>query len=563
MPKTMRIALCQIDPIVGDIAGNCKKILDHISRCRALGSDVVVFPELAVTGYPPEDLLLKSKFVQDNTYAVNSIAKQCNDIIVIVGFVNKVKNEIYNSAAVIQNKKIVGIYDKICLPNYGVFDEKRYFSKGKKIHVFTSGDFSFGISICEDLWQKKSPATTILKFGADVVIAINASPFHAGKWKEREKIAKKLAVEGKGSIAYLNLVGGQDELVFDGHSFVINEQGKLIAKAMQFDEDILVFDLEGKNKRIKKQNELKIINLKRFGKSAKEPIGSKMVVPKTGVAEIYNALCLGLKDYVKKNNFKKIIFGLSGGIDSALTAAIASDAIGAENVSAIFMPSIFSADQSKEDSVALANNLGIELSCIPINLIFDSFIKELEPYFKGISFGLAEENLQARIRGTLLMSYSNKFGHLVLATGNKSEVSTGYSTLYGDMAGGLSIIKDVPKTMVYELAEYRNTISQVIPQSIIDRPPTAELRPNQKDQDSLPPYDVLDKIINRYVEEDKSLSSIAKTGIDKDLVSKIIGMIDKNEYKRRQSAPGIKITQKSFGRDRRLPITNKYREDEI
>lgn len=552
----LRIALCQIDPTVGDLSGNASKIERFIGKSKELGADIAVFPELALTGYPPEDLLLKPKFVSDNISFMNAIAKKCDGISAVVGFVNENRGKLYNSAAVINDKNIVACYDKICLPNYGVFDEKRYFTQGESIPVFNINGLSFGISICEDLWDEKSPAKELVKKGVDLLIIINASPYYVEKWGERAKKVKECIKHKRTVAAYLNLAGGQDDLVFDGHSFVMNGAGKMIARGAQFREDFIIFDIETPSS--KKAAAAKEIVLK----SAKQKIRPQITVsnnaplPKT--AEIYEALRLGLKDYVLKNDFKKVVLGLSGGIDSALTAAIAVDAIGKENVVALFMPSQYSSARSENDAEKLAKNLGIELVNISIKDIFASFLKELKPHFKDIASNTAEENLQARIRGNLLMAFSNKFGHLVLATGNKSEASTGYATLYGDMAGGLSVIKDVPKTLVYELSKYRNKISNIIPKSIIKRAPTAELKPNQKDRDTLPPYAVLDKIIHEYVENDKSAEEIVKTGVKKEIVSKTIRMIDNNEYKRRQSAPGIKITPKAFGKDRRLPITNRY-----
>ena len=531
----MRVALCQINPIVGDIKGNSKIILSGIANAKASGADVVVFPELALTGYPPEDLLLKKDFVDANISALKKIASECDGITAIVGYVNNKSGKLYNSAAVIQNKKLISSYDKICLPNYGVFDEKRYFTPGKNICKFKIKEASIGVVICEDIWRNDGPAHKLSKSGTDLIIAINASPFFAGKWKERENIAKTFTKNGKTSFAYLNLVGGQDELVFDGGSFVISNKGNTIVRGKQFEEDILTFDMP-----------------------ASKPI-TPCPSPLTLESEIYAALCLGLKDYVRKNGFKKVILGLSGGIDSALVATIAADALGKENVKTLFMPSQYTSDQSKDDAFALAKNLGIDCTELAISNIFPLMLGELHPFFRSQKPNIAEENLQARIRGNLLMAFSNKFGYLVLATGNKSEVSTGYATLYGDMCGGLSVIKDVPKTLVYKLSNYRNTILKVIPKSIIDRALTAELKPNQKDQDTLPPYEVLDKIIEAYVENDMSKEDII-TAIHEspDLIDKTIRMIDKNEYKRRQSAPGIKITPKAFGRDRRMPITNGY-----
>lgn len=564
---SLRISLCQINPTVGDLQGNSVKILECINKSKKIGTDIIVFPELTITGYPPEDLLLKPKFIKDNLTVLKEISSKCSDICAVIGFVNKNNKDIYNSAAIINNKKIVGIYDKIYLPNYGVFDEKRYFTAGGKKIIFKSGNFTFGIQICEDIWQEKGPAYELARLGADLIIVLNASPYYVEKWKKRESIARKIINNNKSHIAYVNMIGGQDELIFDGHSFVMNNNGYVIKRGRAFEEDIISFDIKHKVQSTKykevinsnvKEPRYKIISIPCFSQKDKPAIKKTHIVPLKKNTEVYKALCLGLKDYVNKNGFKSVVFGLSGGIDSALCAAIAADSLGSENVTAIFMPSQYTADQSRQDSFALSKNIGIKCLEIQIEQIYNSYLKELEVYFKDSPANITEENLQARIRSNIIMSFSNKFGHLVIATGNKSETSVGYSTLYGDMAGGLSIIKDVPKTLVYELAEYRNTISPVIPESIIKREPTAELKPNQKDQDTLPPYDILDKIIKEYVENGASLEETIKHGINKKIVQKTIRMIDRNEYKRRQSAPGFKITPLAFGKDRRLPITNKY-----
>lgn len=547
LARAIKIALCQFNPTVGDLKGNCGRIMDEITKAKNLGIDLIVFPELAITGYPPEDLLLKSDFIAGNLRSLKEAAGLCHGIAAIIGFANKNNGRLYNSAAFIKDGKVVAVQNKICLPNYGVFDEKRYFSSGKEFRRLKLKGTSFSIAICEDLWDKKGAAALIRPGSTDLIIAINASPYYSGKWKERERTVKDLARQKHAEIAYLNIVGGQDEIVFDGMSFVVDDKGVLKARAKQFKEDLLIFDAQRKTpeKTVKNKKDTKLY--------------LSIPTPLDRPAEIYGALCLGLRDYVRKNGFKDVVFGLSGGIDSALVAAIAADSLGKDNVKAVFMPSKYTSAQSRQDAVKLAENLGIDLSELPIGAIFDSFLSGLENHFSGTAPNIAEENLQARIRGTLLMALSNKFGYLVLATGNKSEVSTGYATLYGDMAGGLAVIKDVPKTLVYDLANYRNRISEAIPQSIIERAPTAELKENQKDQDSLPPYDVLDEIISEYVEKDKSAEDIIRKGTDPDTVKRTIRMIDASEYKRRQAAPGIKITPKSFGKDRRIPITNGYK----
>lgn len=526
----MKLALAQINPMVGDIEKNTEKIINFIKNAISQNIDLICFPELSITGYPPEDLLLKTQFISDNLLSLKKIISNTKDIGVVIGFVDRKYENLFNSAALIYNKKIIGIYNKNILPNYGVFDEKRYFKAGTKCPVFNFKGMKIGINICEDIWHKNGPAKMQIKKGAELIININASPFKLERIKQREKNLKDRIKECKSSIAYVNLVGGQDDLIFDGGSMFIDRNGKVMAKGRQFEEDMLIVDLNNLSK-------------------------SKNILSLGYEEEAYRALLLAVKDYVKKNKFKKVVIGLSGGIDSALTLAIAVDALGSENVFAIFMPSKYTADRSKVDAEELAKNLNVKLHSISIENIQESFIKSLSDEFQDKKEGITEENLQARIRGNILMAFSNKYGWLVLSTGNKSEVSVGYCTLYGDMAGGFALLKDVPKTLVYKLANYRNTISKVIPEDIIIREPTAELKENQKDQDTLPPYEILDEIIQLYVEENKSVEDIVKKGFEKEIVKKVIYLIDKNEYKRRQSAPGPKITHRSFGKDWRVPIT--------
>jgi len=534
MKQVLRIAIAQINSTVGDIEGNSRKILEYVNRARKLEADIITFPELALCGYPPEDLLLKPSFIDENLKAIHNITKSIQGITAIVGFVDRHKGDLYNAAALIGDGKIKGVYHKTYLPNYSVFDEKRYFEEGRDPFVFKLGGVSCGINICEDIWYPEGPIKLEAKRGADVIFVINASPYYMGKIKKRVEVINNQARANKVFISYANLVGGQDELVFDGQSFVVDDKGKLIAQAKAFKEDLLIVDL---------------------GK--KSPLHIETLDP---LDEIYQALVLGLEDYVSKNGFKKVVLGLSGGVDSAITAVIAKDALGAGNVIGVFMPSMFTSNESKVDTEKLVRSLGIQLHNIPINNIFEVYLKDLARVFKGYPKDAAEENIQARIRGNILMAISNKFGYLVLTTGNKSEISCGYCTLYGDMAGGFSVIKDVPKTLVYKLAGFVNKRKEVIPKHIITRPPTAELKPNQKDTDTLPPYEILDPIIEAYVERDKSLQSIVKASRKKSLVLDVIRMIDKNEYKRRQASPGIKITPKAFGKDRRMPITNKFVE---
>ena len=557
MKKKLRLAVAQINCTVGDLEGNAKKIGEYARKAEKLGADIVSFPELAVTGYPPEDLLLKSHFIDDNLAALKNIVKGIGDIVAVVGFVDRKGGDIYNAAAVIYKGKVKGVAHKLFLPNYGVFDEKRYFTQGSEPAVFKFGEFVFGVDICEDIWQKNGPVKLQSLSGARFIININASPYHAGKIKEREEIIRSQAKNGRVAVSYVNLVGGQDELVFDGQSMVVDAAGRIKGRARAFKEDLLAVDIDISTDKVRPPKKTITIAEKVVLKE-KPALPESDVKPLEPIAEIYQALVLGLKDYVHKNGFQKAVIGLSGGIDSALVAALAADALGSGNVTGIFMPSPFSSKASEDDARALASNLKIKLITIPIEEIFNSYLKALEPHFAGREKDIAEENLQARIRGNTLMAFSNKFGWLLLTTGNKSEMSAGYATLYGDMAGGLAVIKDVPKTTVYKLARYRNSPGEVIPGSCLTKEPTAELKANQKDSDTLPPYDVLDPIIKAYVEEDKPFNRIISMGFDKTTVGRVLRMVDNSEFKRRQSPPGIKITPRAFGRDRRMPITNKY-----
>jgi len=558
MKKSFRIAVAQINCTVGDLEGNSKKIVEYLKTARSFGADIVSFPELAVTGYPPEDLLLKESFVTDNIKALGRIAKSAGDIAAIVGFVDKDKCNIYNAAAVIYAGEVKGVCHKEFLPNYGVFDEKRYFKPGTDSQVFQLGELLFGVNICEDIWHAEGPLLTQANLGAKLIVTINSSPYHAGKMKEREDVVSKRAKANNVVISYTNLVGGQDELVFDGQSMIVGSSGHVLARAEAFKEDMIVVDVDITADKVKMGKPVTVI-AKTYPAKKKSELTKKEVRPLEEVAEIYRALILGLKDYVAKNGFTKVVIGLSGGVDSSLVAALAKDALGKENVVGVFMPTRYSSAQSESDARELASSLGIKFLTVPIEQIFKLYLMALDPKFAGMSKDLTEENLQARIRGNALMALSNKFGYMVLTTGNKSEMSTGYATLYGDMAGGFAVIKDVPKTMVYRLASYRNSLDKVIPDSVITKEPTAELKADQKDSDTLPPYDLLDKILKAYIEEDESADAIIKAGFDKDIVLKVVNMVDRSEYKRRQSPPGIKITPKAFGRDRRMPITNKYK----
>lgn len=576
--ESIRIAFAQFNATVGDLEGNTSKILHFIEEAKSIGADIVAFPELAVTGYPPEDLLLKTSFVRDALEHMDVI-RRTTGIVAVVGFVDQAgTGELYNAAAVIADGKQVGVHHKVHLPNYGVFDEQRYFRPGQRISVFDFGGVTFGVEICEDSWYADGPhQIQSLVGGAELIIVINASPFHAGKWQAREEMIATRATDNTCFFVYGNLVGGQDELVFDGHSMIVAPDGRVIARGPSFDEALVVADLditevtrrrlgdsafrEAKDTAcVRSEAVHRVVIPGSPGDVEKPVISPSLCAVPSEMEEVYSALMLGTRDYVEKNGFEKVVLGLSGGIDSALTAVIAADALGADRVVGVVMPSQYSSDATQSDAVKLAEALGIAYYRIPINHIFDCYLSTLADAFRGTQPGIAEENIQARIRGNILMALSNKFGWLVLTTGNKSEIAVGYSTLYGDMAGGFNPLKDVPKTLVYKLADYRNALQQVIPQSIIERAPSAELRPGQKDVDTLPPYEVLDPIIHAYIEEDRSVEDIVAMGFDRHTVERVVRMSDRNEYKRRQAPPGVKITPKAFGKDRRLPITNRYRE---
>ncbi len=540
----LRIAAAQINLTVGDLAGNTQKIIASLEEAKTQACDFVVFPELAVCGYPPEDLLYKDYFVKDNLKCLGVIAKKAKGISAIVGFVDQDKQgRLFNAAAVLSEGILQGVYRKRELPNYGVFDEKRYFSTGKTKGIFTHQGVKFGVTVCEDIWIEESICELQAKAGCELLINLSSSPYDMGKLKEREKLLTNKARRNKTAICYVNLVGGQDELVFDGCSLFLGKDGKMLAHGKHFEEDLLICDVP-----VEAFSQKKVFKKQRIPKMTKKE-------------RVYKALVLGTHDYIKKNGFTKVVMGISGGIDSALVATIAVDAIGKENVVGVSMPSRFSSSGTQSDAKRLAAHLGIALKDIPIEGLYKEYLQSLADEFKGLTANVAEENIQARIRGNLLMALSNKFGWLVLTTGNKSEIAVGYCTLYGDMSGGFAVIKDVPKTLVYALAEWRNAQGPRvrIPVSILRRPPTAELRAGQKDQDSLPAYPVLDAMLKDYVEEHKSFTAMSH-GKDKDLVSQVIRLVDYSEYKRRQAPPGVKITSRAFGRDWRLPITNKYRE---
>ena len=574
--RSIRLGMAQINPTVGDLDGNARKIVEFVEEAKSSQVEIIAFPEMALTGYPPEDLLLKPQFIKENLRCLEDIKRKVNGITAIVGFVDS-EEDIYNAAAIINDGEIVGVYHKMYLPNYGVFDEERYFQAGTKPLIIRFNGIIIGVSICEDIWYPEGPAMLESIHGAEVVININASPFHVGKWRFREKMLATRAADNGIIVAYTNMVGGQDELVFDGHSMVFNEKGELIARGKPFEEELVVVDLDveavfrgrlhdprrRKERLIRIETEEEIssisIEMEDSGKG-KKPIPPRDIKPFDDIEETYHALVLGTADYLRKNRFEKAVIGLSGGIDSALTATIAVDALGGENVIGVSMPSPYTTDESREDAEKLADNLGIRLITIPITDIFMTYLKSLLDIFKGLRPNETEENLQARIRGNILMALSNKFGWLVLTTGNKSETSVGYATLYGDTAGGFAVLKDVTKTLVYELAEHINRREgrAIIPERILTKPPSAELKHNQKDLDTLPPYSILDPILKAYVEEDRSSDEIVSMGFEKEVVKKVISMVDSSEYKRRQAPPGIKITPRAFGKDRRMPITNRY-----
>jgi len=573
----IRIGIAQINSTVGDLTGNTKKIVGSIDQAKSLGVDLVTFPELAITGYPPEDLLLKPQFIKQNRESLKKIIDHSSGIVVVVGFVDN-DSDIYNAAAILFDKKLVGVYHKFYLPNYGVFDENRYFQAGEECPVFIVYGIGIGVNICEDMWYEAGPALVQTYAGAAVLINISASPYHAGKGLFRERMLATRASDSAAIVVHNNLVGGQDELIFDGNSLIINEKGEIVVRGKQFEEDFLAVDLDMeavfrsqlRDPRRRKETPWVKEKLERTAKieiSSEYPDVVKPSLPPRKVdkldelAEIYQALVLGTKDYVHKNGFEKVVIGLSGGVDSSLVAAIAVDALGAENVTGVSMPSRYSSPDSKSDAEALARNLGIEFKVIPIEKAFAAYLETLAESFKDTDPNVTEENIQARIRGNLLFALSNKFDWLVLACSNKSETATGYTTLYGDMAGGFIPLKDVPKTLVLQLARYKNRQAgnEVIPSSVLNKAPSAELRPNQKDTDTLPPYEILDPILKAYVEDDVTVDQIVAMGFDSDTVTRIVRLVDRNEYKRRQAAPGIKITPRDFGRDRRLPITNQFR----
>ncbi|MHB8513395.1 MAG: NAD+ synthase [Actinomycetota bacterium] len=550
--RTLRLALAQINPTVGDIRGNALAIRKWLSKAEAAQADIAAFPELTITGYPPEDLLLKPSFIEDNIAALKRLAQDVANVACVVGFVDRSAAGIHNAAAVLYKGKVRETYYKVRLPNYGVFDELRYFIPGSKYPLFNVKGVTVGVSICEDAWTGKGPVSNLSKLGAEAIININASPYHRGKGLERAILFRQRAIENKVFFAYLQTVGGQDELVFDGETLVFDPKGGLLARGAQFAEDLILVDIELPDVRKKLAKNATVIPLSTSKARKRAPLPDRTRKQMEPEEEVYSALLLGTRDYLRKNGFKQAVIGLSGGIDSSIVAVIAADAIGARNVIGVSMPSSITSTASIEDAKELASNLGIEFHVIPIADIVDRFMVALSDFDRA----KAIDNVQTRARGTILMGISNITGAIVLTTGNKSEMAAGYATLYGDMAGGFAVIKDVPKTLVYSIARWRNQKGPtLIPENVFIKAPTAELHEGQLDTDALPPYEVLDPILQAYVEDDLPLS-----GIDGPDARRVARMVDLAEYKRRQAPPGVKITPRAFGRDRRLPITNRYRE---
>ena len=571
--RIFRLALAQMNATVGDLKANAAKIAGLIQQAESLGADLVAFPELALTGYPPEDLLLEPEFVQANLDALREVAAAAGDTVALIGFVDR-GSDLHNAAALCRRGQVAGVYHKMFLPNYGVFDEVRYFQAGRDPVVWRIGDARVGVTICEDMWYPEGPAADEANAGAELLLNLSSSPFHAGKAQRRERMFSTRASDLLAWVAHVNMVGGQDELVFDGRSIAFDPEGELVLRAPAFEESLAVADLDldavlrhrlsdprrRATLREARPTEERVLADERPPRErpAIEPL---VAAPADGPAEIYAALVTGTRDYIRKNGFGDVLVGLSGGIDSSMVAAIAAEAIGPEHVHGVGMPSPYSSPGSLADARTLAQNLGMEFIEAPITPILESFRSGLVPALGGPPQGVADENLQARIRGNILMALSNTRGWLLLTTGNKSEMAVGYATLYGDMAGGFAVLKDVVKGEVYACARYRNQRDgrQTIPQSVLDKPPSAELRPNQKDTDSLPPYDVLDRVLYAYVEENMGRAEIEALGIDPETVRRVIRMVDAAEYKRRQAPPGVKITPRAFGRDRRMPITNRFR----
>jgi len=571
----MRLALAQINPVVGDLQGNRDLILARMEEARAAGADLLLLPELAVTGYPPEDLLLRPGFVRAAGACLESIARAARDIVAFVG-VPLFDGDLYNACAICADGEVRGVYRKRFLPNYGVFDEDRYFAAGRDLVIVEAGGARVGVTICEDMWQPGPPATELALGGAELLVNISASPFHVGREREREAMFRQRALDNVCFVAFCNTVGGQDELIFDGHSLVLDDEGEVLARAPGFEECLLLVDVDPSAVVARRLRDVRRRALARELPELPEVEKIQVALPERGdrealqpplapfaedIEQMRRALVLGLRDYVGKNGFAEVVVGVSGGIDSAVTAALAVEALGPEHVHCVSMPSRYSSEGTRNDARRLGENLGCDFRELSIEPVVEAFTGVLAEPFSGRDPDLAEENLQARIRGTLLMALSNKFGWLLVATGNKSELSVGYSTLYGDMAGGFALLKDVFKTDVFRLAEHLNEHAgrELVPQSTIERPPSAELREGQLDEDSLPPYSELDRVLEAYVEEDRSLDELGTDGFDPDVVARAVALIDRAEYKRRQAPPGVRLRPKAFGRDRRTPITNRWR----
>jgi len=568
----LRIGLAQLNPTVGDLDGNLKLLIDAYDRAEAAGADIVAYPELSITGYPPEDLVLKPGFVADNRAALDEFAAHTGECAAVVGFVDA-DRDLYNAAAVCVRGEVVGTYRKRMLPNYAVFDEQRYFTPGTEndpLELYEVGGVKVGVSVCEDIWSPFGPLATQAAGGAELNININGSPYHWEKDTGRERMVATRAQDAHSAIVYVNQVGGQDELVFDGGSFVVDAQGHVLARAPQFVDDLMIVDvpvppvyrrrlLDPRGKRT--DAELPIVHVSAETRIDDAVTESPIAKPLDPHRELYDALVLGTRDYLQKNGFTDVVIGLSGGIDSTLVACVAADALGPEHVHGVSMPSRYSSDHSKSDAQLLAENLGIDFRTISIEPAFSAYLDMLAESFEGREPGLTYENIQSRCRGQLLMALSNEMGWMVLTTGNKSELAVGYFTIYGDSVGGYAVIKDILKLEVYELCRYVNRAagSDVIPPNVITKPPSAELRPDQRDDDSLPPYEVLDPILELYVEQDRTAQEITEMGHDADLVRRVTRLVDIAEYKRRQSPPGVRVSPKAFGKDRRMPITHGYR----
>jgi NAD+ synthase (glutamine-hydrolysing) len=575
--EPLRVALAQVNPTVGDIRGNARLVADNISRARDEGAGLVVFPELTLSGYPPEDLLLKTSFLNAAAGALEELAAQTHGIAAVVGFPERAE-DVYNAAAVLADGEVVAVYRKIYLPNYGVFDEQRYFQSGSEAAIVELNGVPIGITICEDIWEPGPPAMTEALGGAQVIVNLSASPYRADYGRARERMLVQRAIDYLAAMVFVNTVGGQDELVFDGHSLAIDQDGRVIARCPQFEESLTLCTIDAREVVAARLRDTRHrVNVRRQRRapaaeppvrtlaslqvpSRAEPVGGATARLLEPEAEVYAALRTGLRDYVDKNGFEHVVLALSGGIDSALTALVAVDSLGPQRVTCVSMPSPYSSEGTRADARNIAGNLGVEFMEIPIEEAMKAYDEMLADAFAGREPDIAEENVQARIRGNVVMALSNKFGWLVLTTGNKSELSVGYATLYGDMAGGFAVLKDVYKGWVYRLVRWRNEQGdgELVPASVLERPPSAELRYEQRDEDSLPPYEVLDAILSGYVEEDLDAVELVSRGLPADEVERVIHMVDRAEYKRRQAPPGIKISTKAFGRDRRLPITNRY-----